>query len=197
MLDCYLPNNYLSFILKSVMLLSGRSSVRTGWARLVLALPHACVNLYWAAASRWARVATVCFMCFRCMLHMFHSHVSSRCCKSRSEVAYVAMAISVWCKCMFQLFFKRMLQVFHLDVTYVAMTIHYVAVASVSSGCCICCSGYTCTLQMCFSKCFTVSSRCCTFSSRYCICCSGYTRMLQLYVLNVSPISDVCCKCFI
>jgi len=38
MLDYYLPNNYLSFILKSVMLLSGRPSVRTGHTRLTPAL---------------------------------------------------------------------------------------------------------------------------------------------------------------
>jgi hypothetical protein len=93
--------------------------------------------------------------------------------QSRSGVAYIAMAIHMYCKCMFQ-----MVQPFK---TYIA---------TVSSECCICCSGYTRMLQVCFSNASVVSSRCC-------ICCCSYTRMLQVYVVNVSPISHVRCKCFI
>jgi hypothetical protein len=174
------------------MLLSGRSSIRTGWARLVPALPRAHVNLHWAAASRWARVATVCFMCFRCMLHMFYLNAVKVDLELHMLQWLYACVASVCFSC-----FKYMLQVFHLDVTYVAMAIHYVAVASVLSGCCICCSGYTCMLQMCFPNVSLFYLDVAHFSSRYCICCSDYTRMLQLYVPNVSPISDVCCKCFI
>jgi hypothetical protein len=174
------------------MLLSGRSSIRTGWARLVPALPRARVNLHWAAASRWARVATVCFMCFRCMLHMFYLNAVKVDLELHMLQWLYACVASVCFSC-----FKYMLQVFHLDVTYVAMAIHYVAVASVLSGCCICCSGYTCMLQMCFPNVSLFYLDVAHFSSRYCICCSDYTRMLQLYVPNVSPISDVCCKCFI
>jgi hypothetical protein len=113
------------------------------------------------------------------MFHAFQIYVAYGCYKSRSGVAYVAMAMHVCCKYMFQ--------VFQLFQTYVA---------SVSSGCCICCSGYTCMLQVCFPNISTVLPRCCMLSSEYCICCSDYTRMLQMYVLNISPISDVCCKFF-
>jgi hypothetical protein len=73
------------------------------------------------------------FSCFIWMLHVFHL-----------DVAYVAVAIHVCCKSMFQIFhllytyvaslcfkyftcFKRMLQVFYLDVAYVAVIIHIVA----------------------------------------------------------------------
>jgi hypothetical protein len=42
------------------------------------------------------------------------------------DVAYVALAIHVCCKCILQYFncFERMLQVFYLDVAYVAVPIH-------------------------------------------------------------------------
>jgi hypothetical protein len=64
------------------------------------------------------------------------------------DVVYVALTINVCCKCMFQMF--------HLFQTYVA---------SVLSGCCI--------------------------------CCSAHTHMLHAYVVNVSSMSNVCCsKCF-
>ena len=47
-------------------------------------------------------------MCFRYMLQvLFYTYVasvSSECCKSRSFVAYIAMAIHVCCQCMFQIF---------------------------------------------------------------------------------------------
>jgi hypothetical protein len=59
------------------------------------------------------------FMRFiKCMLYMFHLDVSNTD-MSRSAVVYVAMVIHVCYKCMVQMFqlFKRMLQVFYLDVT--------------------------------------------------------------------------------
>jgi hypothetical protein len=39
------------------------------------------------------------------------------------DIAYVAMAIHIYCKCLFQmfhLFFRRIFQVFYLDVAYVS-----------------------------------------------------------------------------
>jgi hypothetical protein len=77
-------------------------------------------------------VASACFKCFICMLQVFHVDVT----KVDQDVAYVAMAIYVCCKRLFQmfhLFFRRllqmclfgcyiyftyMLQVFYLDVKY-------------------------------------------------------------------------------
>ena len=59
--------------------------------------------------------------------------------------------------------FKRMLQVFYLDVTYVAMAIH------------ICCKCMFRMFQLFQTYVVGVLSRCC-------ICCTGYTRMLQVYV---------------
>jgi len=82
-------------------------------------------------------VASVCFKCFSYFKHMLQVFYL--------DVAYVAMAIHVCWKCMFQMFqlFKRMLQMFYL---YVALAIHV-----------------------------------------YC----------KVYVSNVSAISNVCCKYFI
>jgi hypothetical protein len=62
-------------------------------------------------------------MRFRCMFYIFRS---SRCCKTRSGVAYYAMSIYVCCKYMFQMF--------QLFQTYVV---------NVLSRCYICCIGYT------------------------------------------------------
>jgi hypothetical protein len=88
--------------------------------------------LFTQAASRWAYVDT--------MFHvskMYVACVPSRCYKSRSDVAYVAMAIHVCYKCIFQMFqlfqtyvasvcskcfscFRRMLQVYVLNVSVVS-----------------------------------------------------------------------------
>jgi hypothetical protein len=97
--------------------------------------------------------------CCNRMFHAFQMYVvyvSSGCCKSRSGVAYVAMTIHVYCKYMFQMYvasvfiwmlhwlytyvvsvcfkylscFKHMLQVFYLDVAYIAVST-YIYVASV------------------------------------------------------------------
>jgi hypothetical protein len=118
---------------------------------------------------------------------MYVAYVLSGCCKSRSGVTYVVMAKYGCCKCMFQMIqlcsnvsavFKRMSQVFYLDVAYVAMTIH------------VCCKCVFQTFHL-FSdiccKCFILS--------RCSICFSGYKRMLQASIQNVSSVSDVCCKC--
>jgi hypothetical protein len=149
-------------------------------------------NLYWRAASRWAHAATIfsCVsdICCICFIWMF---------KSRSAIAYVAMAIHICCKCRFQMF--------QLFQTYVA---------SVLSGCCICCNDYTRMLQVYVSTVLNLCCKCfyldvadialaihvcykCMFQifqlfqsyvasvlSKY---CSGHTQMLQAYV----------CKCFI
>ena len=61
------------------------------------------------------------------------------------DVAHVAMAIHVCCKCMFQMF--------HLFQTYVA---------SVLSGCCICCSRYILMLQVYIFNVSPVSDVCCS-----------------------------------
>jgi hypothetical protein len=94
------------------------------------ALPSAHVNLHWAVASRWARVATVCFMHFRCMLHMFHLYFAKVDLVLHMLQWLHTCVASVCFSC-----FKRMLQVFHLDVAYVAVAIH------------VCCK--------CVSKCFS------------------------------------------
>jgi hypothetical protein len=108
-----------------------------------------------------------------------------------------------------------MLQVFYLNVAYVAMVIH------------ICCSDYTHMLQayvsnvsvasdVCCRKWFhgasvswagagsprrrmsslCVQYECCKSRSRCRICYNCYTHMLQISIHNVSSTLDICCKCF-
>jgi hypothetical protein len=80
------------------------------------------------------------------------------------DVVYVAMAIHICYKCIFQMF-----QLFYLDVAYVVMDIcvycecmlqmfhlFHTLVASVLSGCCICCSCYIHMLQSYVSIGFTL-----------------------------------------
>jgi hypothetical protein len=52
------------------------------------------------------------------------------------DIAYIAVTIHVFCKCMSKCFtcFRPMLQVFHLDVAYVAM-LNMFQIASVYSKC--------------------------------------------------------------
>jgi hypothetical protein len=88
------------------------------------------------------------------------------------DVAYVAMAIHVRCKCVFQMF-----QLFHLDV------------ACFLSGCYICCSGYTCTLQVFYlfqTYVASVLSDVAYVAAVIHICCK---RMFQLF-----HIVSVCCN---
>jgi hypothetical protein len=93
--------------------------------------------------SNISAISNICCKCFIWMLHNYSDYscilqvcfpnilaVSSRCCMFSSGCAYVAVAIHVRCKCIFQMF--------HMFHTYVA---------SVLSGCCICYSGYTHMLQ--------------------------------------------------
>jgi hypothetical protein len=111
-----------------------------------LASSSASTSLHWTAASRFAHVTTVCFMCFRCMLHILqclYTYAASVCFKRfNCFQMYVVSGLSGCCICctgytrtlqvyVFKCFgyFKRMLQVFYLDVAYVAAAIH---------GCCKC-----------------------------------------------------------
>jgi hypothetical protein len=78
--------------------------------------------------------------CCNSMFHAFHMYViyvSSRCCKSSSGVAYVAIAIYVCCKCMFQLLQAYIASVL-LDVAYVALAkcMFQLHVSVVSNVCC-------------------------------------------------------------
>jgi hypothetical protein len=55
------------------------------------------------------------------VFHIYVTYVSSGCFKSRSVVAYVAVTIHVWCKCIVSYVCCKC---FYLDVAYVAMVIH-------------------------------------------------------------------------
>ena len=106
-------------------------------------------------------VASVCFKyfnCLKCILQVFHL-----------DAAYVAVAIHVCCKCVFQ-----MLQLFHLDVACFHLDVTYVAVAIR-----VC---YKCTFQM-----FHLFQTMLQVFYLDIICCSGYTHVLQTYVLIVLP----------
>jgi hypothetical protein len=71
-----------------------------------------------------------------------------------------------------------MLQLFYLNVAYVAVAMH------------VCCKYLFRMFHLLQTYVAIVLSECC-------ICCSSYTHMLQAYVPNVSSASDVCCKkCF-
>ena len=77
-----------------------------------------------------ACVASVCFKCFRCficMLQVFHVDVA----KVDRDITYVAMAIHVCCKRLFQMF-----QLFQMDV------------ARVLSRCCVYFMCFKCMLHM-------------------------------------------------
>jgi hypothetical protein len=141
-------------------------------------------------------MSTCCNRMFH-VFQMYMAYVSSECCKSRSGVPYVAMAIKYVASVCFKCFdcFKHMLQVFYLDIAYVAVAIH------VCSKCFTCFKPmlqvfhldivYVAMLHMfqtyvtsVYSKyfiCFKRMLQMCLFG-----CCSFYTHMLQTYV----------CKCF-
>jgi hypothetical protein len=121
-------------------------------------------------------------MHFRCMLHIFqldvakvdlYRYVANVCLKCFScfkrmlqvfhlNVAYIVVIIHVYCKCVFQMF-----QLFHLDVACFYLDVHmlqwlYTYVASV------------------YSKCFTF-----------------FIRMLQVFYLDVAYVTvviHICCK---
>jgi hypothetical protein len=75
-----------------------------------------------------AHVASICLKCFRCfiwMLHVFHLNIA----KVGQDIAYVAINIHLYCKCMskyFNCFFRTILQMCVPDVL------------AVSSRCCMC-----------------------------------------------------------
>ena len=89
------------------------------------------------------------------MLHWLYTYITSVCFKYFS-------------------YFKRMLQVFYMDIAYVAVAIH------------VSCK--------CMSKCVTYFN--CfiwiLYMLQYCIC---FTHLLQESIQNISSISDLCCKC--
>jgi hypothetical protein len=90
-------------------------------------------------------------------------------------------ASSVYSKCF--ICFRRMLQVFHLNIAKVDMAVAYISVSGVFIGMlqvfhldvCIC-------LQW-LHMCFQVSS--------------GVLQVFRIYVASVLAVSDVCCKYFI
>ena len=86
---------------------------------------------------------------------------------------YVASVLSICFICCNG--YTRMLQVFYLDVAYVAVAIH------------ICCKRL-------FKKFHLFQTYVASVYLGYYICCSGYTHMLQVYVPNVLPFSYVCCS---
>jgi hypothetical protein len=87
------------------------------------------------------------------MCHMDVARVSSRCCKNRSGVVYIAIVIHLCCKCMFEIF-----QLF------------YMYVASILSGCCICFGDYTNMLQEYVLNVSSVSDIYCS----KCLCCKCF-----------------------
>jgi hypothetical protein len=113
----------------------------------------------------------VCFMRFICMFYLDIACVSSRCCICCNGIHYVA---SVYFKCFSC--FKSMLQVFYLNVAYIAMAID------------VCCKCMFQMFQLFETYVASVLSICC-------ICCTGYTHMLQVYMFQL--FSKVCYKCFI
>jgi hypothetical protein len=85
------------------------------------------------------------------------------------DVAHVAVAIHVCCKSVFQMF-----RLFHLDVAYFYLDVAYVVVAIH-----ICC-------KYMFQMCHLFHTYVVNILSKCCICYSDYTYMLQAYVSIVS-----------
>jgi hypothetical protein len=113
-------------------------------------------------------MSTCCNRVFH-TFQMYVVYVLSGCCKNRSSVAYVAMAILICCKCMFEI-----------------STISNVG-WSVLSRCCICCTAYTHILQVYVSN---ISAVCNT-------CCKCFIWMLHILQWPYTYVASVCCKCFI
>jgi len=67
-------------------------------------------------------------------------------------------------------------------------------VASVLSGCCICCTGYTRMLQVYVSNVSAVSNVCCKCFIWMLHMLQCHTHMLHANVVNVSFVSGVCCN---
>jgi hypothetical protein len=113
------------------------------------------------------------------MFHAFQiyvAYVSSGCCKSRSGVALLQWLYTCVASVCFKYFscFKRMLQVFHLDVAYVAVTIH------------VCCK---CVLQM--FQLFHLDVACFYLDAAYVavaipVCCKCMFQMFHLFQMYVA-----------
>jgi hypothetical protein len=124
-------------------------------------------------------------ICFIWMLHILqwlYTCVTSVCFKNFSsfkrmlqvfhlDVAYVPVAIHVCCNCVF-----KMYQLFHMDIACFYLDVAYVAVVI-----------YTYIASV-YPKCFTYFRRMLqVFYLDVVISCSGYTHMLQMYVSIVLP----------
>jgi hypothetical protein len=118
---------------------------------------------------------------------MFHLDVA----KVDFCVAYVSMAIHVCCKCMFQMFqlfsnvcgkCLHMLQCYTCTLHVCFPNVSAVSSGSCmfSSGCYICCSGYTHMLQVYVLK----------FSHISDVCCKCFIRIS----LHVAVVIHICCK---
>jgi hypothetical protein len=66
------------------------------------------------------------------LFQMYVANVLSGCCNSRSSVAHVAMAIHACFKCF--IYFRLMLQAFHLDVSKGDLRRAHVAMAAAVGG---------------------------------------------------------------
>jgi hypothetical protein len=105
------------------------------------------------------------------MFHMYVTSVLYRCCKSRSYVAYVAMAIHICCKRLFQMFY-----LFFSDVSCMCV---YLDVVYVSHICCKCFIWILHMLAMAF-KCFASISDICYM----CFICFEYILQVFLWMLQ-------------
>jgi hypothetical protein len=91
-----------------------------------------------------AHVAMAIHACFKSFIFQTYvANASSGCCNSRSCVAYVVMAIHACFKCF--ICFRRMLKVFHLDVSKGDLRRAHIAMVAVAGGqrlatsACYCC----------------------------------------------------------
>jgi hypothetical protein len=116
--------------------------------------------------------------CCKCMFQRYVASVSYRCCKSssgccksRSYVAQVSMAMHVCFRCVFQMFYciRRILQVF-------------------SSSCCKSRSG--CCIYMHVASVYFVSCKCFIWMLHM------FTILFKCFSGVVASVSDACFKCF-
>jgi len=162
------------------------------------------------------------------MFHLFQTYVASflsRCCICCS--GYI-----ICCTCVAHVCFRRILQqVLHAASVFISRHNMFHAlqmyVSYILSECCICCSGYTHTLQWLYTYVASVYSKCFIYFRRMlqifeldvCICFSGYTHVASVYskcficfrrilqmdlsrycsrythmFINISLVSDVCCR---
>jgi hypothetical protein len=170
---------------------------------------------WWSSSTRVSRLT--CCKCMSQVFQGFHMHVASvscACCKVDQDIAYVVMAIHIYCKRLFQmfhLFFRRMLQMCLFGY------------CNVSHICCKCfiwmlhilCNGFSsvssvsrCMLQM-FHLDILKVNRVLHRPARLLLphlgvssfsrCRLGIRCPLPFFSMleNVSAVSDVCFMCFI